>query len=471
MLFLLMSHMFLWVLLTSSPVYMFVVVISLVLVVRDVGVSDVYTALLESTRTAPVFLPEPQGETRNERWDRYGHNAVVMVGLSVQPSSQDTYILGWRRFIRFCQWFETDPYLREVPEDWTGHQGLVSVSFKESVIVAFIQKLCLEEGLCPGTVNVYLAGVQHFFKLSNLDIQFLGSPWISSARTAVNLIYRRDHPIAGKSGLPFTCDMVVHAATKTFNTNTPGDRVLVIAMKMALTCLLRVSEYLPNLTKPHVNHWMRADDVSFKLPNGSIISSWSACDYPMQSVVSVIITVRSAKNDIDGMGHRFEFPAVGVSSSRAFDFASDMFAWATLSHPREGQPFLSYRNQWTLSYRDLTKAIKCVASELGLDPARYRTHFLRIGGASTLAAANVPDYVIQKLGRWKSLAFLDYIRLSGRSFDLALASIADPGLLTARDIASKHPGVTGARAYRESPHGSDWGSPSRLQSQGSEWGW
>ena len=45
--------------------------------------------------------------------------------------------------------------------------------------------------------------------------------------------------------------------------------------------------------------------------------------------------------------------------------------------------------------------------EMGLDPDRYRTHSLRIGGASMMAAADRPDYEIQKQGRWKSLAFLE----------------------------------------------------------------
>ena len=58
-----------------------------------------------------------------------------------------------------------------------------------------------------------------------------------------------------------------------------------------------------------------------------------------------------------------------------------------------------------------------------------------------LAAAQVPDYVIQKLGRWKSLAFLEYIRLGQISFDLALAAMMNPTLLTVAQVGRMHAGA------------------------------
>ena len=60
-----------------------------------------------------------------------------------------------------------------------------------------------------------------------------------------------------------------------------------------------------------------------------------------------------------------------------------------------------------------------------------------------LAAAGVPDYVIQKQGRWKSLAFLEYIRLGKKSFDMALSAMVNPRLLTSGDVGRWHAGVSG----------------------------
>jgi hypothetical protein len=48
-----------------------------------------------------------------------------------------------------------------------------------------------------------------------------------------------------------------------------------------------------------------------------------------------------------------------------------------------------------------------MAIYFSLDPTRISSHSLRIGGASALAAAGVPDYIILDMGRWKSLVFFD----------------------------------------------------------------
>ena len=75
-----------------------------------------------------------------------------------------------------------------------------------------------------------------------------------------------------------------------------------------------------------------------------------------------------------------------------------------------------------------------------LDPARFSTHSLRIGGASALAAAGVPDYVILDMGRWKSLAFLAYVRRSTRMFEIARHALSRNDLLTLDTIRLMHPG-------------------------------
>ena len=51
-------------------------------------------------------------------------------------------------------------------------------------------------------------------------------------------------------------------------------------------------------------------------------------------------------------------------------------------------------------------------SQLGMNTAGYSGHSFRIGAASTAAAVGFSDSIIQLLGRWKSSAFLAYIRSS-----------------------------------------------------------
>ena len=95
-----------------------------------------------------------------------------IVALSVQSETRETYATGWRRYLKFSEWFGTDPLLRVTPAGWETGLGVGLIAFKDLVIIAFVQKLCIEEGLCPGTVSVYLSAIRYHFKVSNLDIQF-----------------------------------------------------------------------------------------------------------------------------------------------------------------------------------------------------------------------------------------------------------------------------------------------------------
>jgi site-specific recombinase XerD len=86
-----------------------------------------------------------------------------------------------------------------------------------------------------------------------------------------------------------------------------------------------------------------------------------------------------------------------------------MFAWSQESRPRNDDSFLMYKGKEMVTYNEVTAVIKDVAIEFGFDPSHFHMHSLRVGAASTLAAAGKPSHYIQKMGRWKSLAFLQYI--------------------------------------------------------------
>jgi hypothetical protein len=76
-----------------------------------------------------------------------------------------------------------------------------------------------------------------------------------------------------------------------------------------------------------------------------------------------------------------------------------------VSRPVDNLPGFSFDGKAFLAVV-LNKWLSNVAKQNGLDPSRVSYHFLRIGVASALAVANVPDYLIQKMGRWNSLAFV-----------------------------------------------------------------
>ena len=64
------------------------------------------------------------------------------------------------------------------------------------------------------------------------------------------------------------------------------------------------------------------------------------------------------------------------------------------------------RNEATMTLRQL-------ATCAGKDPMQYALHSGRIGGATKLAAQEASPLQIQRAGRWKSQAFMTYVRAEG----------------------------------------------------------
>ena len=60
----------------------------------------------------------------------------------------------------------------------------------------------------------------------------------------------------------------------------------------------------------------------------------------------------------------------------------------------------------------VAKVLKMAIASVGLDPRCYNTHSLRSGKATQLHIKRCPAELIKRYGRWKSNAFLKYIKLN-----------------------------------------------------------
>ena len=79
-----------------------------------------------------------------------------------------------------------------------------------------------------------------------------------------------------------------------------------------------------------------------------------------------------------------------------------------------------------------------MAAKHGLDPDRVHSHSVRSGGATVLAAAQVPDYVIMAMGGWTSTVYLQYMRPSLQLYVKAQAALANASYITAQSIRAMH---------------------------------
>ena len=74
-------------------------------------------------------------------------------------------------------------------------------------------------------------------------------------------------------------------------------------------------------------------------------------------------------------------------------------------------PLFHYKDQTPLTKNKFTSSFRDILNKAGLESTQYSGHSFRIGAASTAAANGIEDSLIQTLGRWKSSAYLTYVRI------------------------------------------------------------
>ena len=90
-------------------------------------------------------------------------------------------------------------------------------------------------------------------------------------------------------------------------------------------------------------------------------------------------------------------------------------------------PLFMFADGRPLTRQRFVDAVRGALDAAGFVKEKYCSHSFRIGAASAAAARGVEDCVIKTLGRWESLAYLQYVRLPREQ----LAGIS--GLLAAPD--------------------------------------
>jgi hypothetical protein len=77
---------------------------------------------------------------------------------------------------------------------------------------------------------------------------------------------------------------------------------------------------------------------------------------------------------------------------------------------RATTPLFRHADGEAISVKDIRRMVKWMMLQLGLDPARFGAHSLRIGGATAALAAGLSPAAIRAAGRWGSDVYALYTR-------------------------------------------------------------
>jgi hypothetical protein len=75
---------------------------------------------------------------------------------------------------------------------------------------------------------------------------------------------------------------------------------------------------------------------------------------------------------------------------------------------KQAGPLFTFLDGASLTHQWLVDKVRLALGKAGIDQSKYCGHSFCIGAATTAAEGGMKDSVIKTLGRWRSLAYLEY---------------------------------------------------------------
>ena len=147
--------------------------------------------------------------------------------------------------------------------------------------------------------------------------------------------------------------------------------------------------------------FMRAGELT--VPNDK---GYDAAVHLSLSDISVCIRLKASKTDPFRKGISL---FIGKVASDICPIAA-MLAYLMVRGQHAG-PLFKFQDGRFLTRQRLVTAVREALQSAGVQPGLYSGHSFRIGAATTAAARGVEDSVVMTLGHWKSLAYLEYIKI------------------------------------------------------------
>ena len=300
---------------------------------------------------------------------------------SLATNSLSTYRSGWSAYLRFC----TSHSLRHFPPS-------------ELHLAAFASHLA-DRHLSHTTIHVYLAAVAFHSTRLGHSINLIAMPQLHYVLLGIRRV--QGSSLSRPLRDPVTNPHLLALRAYLTRVLPPHDALMVwAALTSAFFGLLRASEYCSPSSTSTSPSTLLLSHISFDedLSAATLFLPMSKTDRFAQGVNISLFAVSSPLCPVSALHHYLT--ARTTSPGPLFIFSNGDFL----------------TRAWVV-------AILRVA--FPAEP-NLNTHSFRIGGASALAQAGIPDYTIQAMGRWSSDSFLRYIRTPRASLRSAQGRMVTP---------------------------------------------
>lgn len=289
-------------------------------------------------------------------------------------STQRTYRSGQNKYITFCK-------------AW----GFRAVPASEKVLCRFVAHTA-DAGLRYRTIKVYLSAVRFLHIAEGEKDPF--EPGLARLQYILQGIRRAeaDKGTEKRERRPILPEILRKMKAVWEQAPPPGAAMLWAACCLGFSCFLRSGE-------------MTVQSNGSYDPGCHLSLADIAVDNPADPAV-LRVHIKQSKTDPFRKGiHLF----VGRTQSDICPVRA-ILKYLVARGKKEG-PLFMFPDGSYLTRQRLVEEVRLALGKAGVDPSKYCGHSFRIGAATTAAERGMEDSVIKTLGRWRSLAYLEYIRI------------------------------------------------------------
>jgi hypothetical protein len=248
------------------------------------------------------------------------------------------------------------------------------------------------QNLKHATIKVYLSAVR------NLQISYgLDDPFAGTALPQLDLVMRgikraeAEKGVSKRERLPIS-PLILNQLKQVWSPtgHTHDTKMIWAACTLAFFAFLRAGE----MTVPNNQAFNQSTHLSI-------------ADVAVDASPAILqIKIKQSKTDLFRRGVELYVGRTGSNLCAV----SAMLDYLNKRGMSPG-PLFRFADGRALSRQLFVEAVRDGLRKAGIDQEKYCGHSFRIGAATTAAAKGIEDSLIRILGRWESLAYLQYVKL------------------------------------------------------------
>ena len=291
-------------------------------------------------------------------------------------NTRNTYTIGHHRFTIFCKAIKAN-----------------TLPVTEATLSLFITQLATEH-ISYKTIKVYLSAVRHMHVAAGMYSQFSQqlTPHLQLTLKGIQRSQAISSSQPPRQHLLITLQLLQSIYQHLSQQPQHYNNILTWAVCcLAFFGFLRVSEFtVPSDAQYDKDCHLSIDDISIDNRKNPQLMR---------------VTLKQSKTDPFQRGVDLYFGATGETTCPI----KGILPYLALHGNHKGPLFILKDGKY-LTRQRLNSLLNTLLTTLKIDSRKYNTHSFCIGAATTAREANIPDALIQLMGRWKSNAYLTYIK-------------------------------------------------------------